>query len=82
VTFDLFSNVSVSANVNNLLDVLPKWNFEALNPSGEAILADPAQTKVQRNLITFNGRYDIMTYDGFHFSQLGRIYNLTLTHRF
>lgn len=82
LTYDLFDNVSLSANVNNILDVLPEWKFEALNAAGEAILNDPAQTKVQTNLITFNGRYDIMTYDGFHFSQLGRIYNLSLTYRF
>ncbi|MDO8549377.1 MAG: TonB-dependent receptor, partial [Ignavibacteria bacterium] len=82
LTYDLFDNVSLSANVNNILDVLPEWKFEALNAAGEAILNDPAQTKVQTNLITFNGRYDIMTYDGFHFSQLGRIYNLSLTYKF
>ncbi|MGI0016435.1 MAG: ferric enterobactin receptor, partial [Nitrososphaera sp.] len=82
VTFDLFNNVSLAANVNNLLDVIPKWKFEALNAAGEAILNNPAQTKVQTNLITFNGRYPITTYDGVHFSQLGRIFNLTLTHRF
>jgi iron complex outermembrane receptor protein len=82
LTFDLFSNVSIAANVNNLLDVIPEWEFEALNADGAAILASEAQTKVQKNLITFNGRYDVMTYDGFHFSQLGRIYNLSLTHRF
>jgi len=82
VTFDLFENVSLSANVNNILDVLPEWKFEALTDAGRAILSDPAQTKIQRNAITFNGRYDIVTYDGVHFSQLGRIFNLTLTHRF
>ncbi|MDZ7266344.1 MAG: TonB-dependent receptor [candidate division KSB1 bacterium] len=82
LTYDLFHNISVSANINNLLDVIPEWKFEALNDAGRAILADPAQTKVQRNLVTFNGRYDIMTYDGFHFSQLGRIFSLSLTHRF
>ncbi len=82
VTIDLMDNVSLAANVNNLFDVLPKWNFEALNAAGSAILSNPAQTKVQRNLITFNGRYDVMTYDGYHFSQLGRIFNLSLTHRF
>ena len=94
VTYDLFDNVSLSANVNNLLDVTPKWKFEAVSTdlrdqpfaggtaAGEAILADHDQTKIQSNLITFNGRYDIMTYDGFHFSQLGRIYNLALTYKF
>jgi len=80
VTFGIFSNITVAAHVNNLLDVLPEWKFEALNSAGSAILADPAATKVQTNLVTFNGRYDVMTYDGYHFSQLGRIYSLTLTY--
>ncbi len=82
VTYDLFANVGLALNVNNLFNVTPKWKFESLNPVGAAILADPAQTKNQRNLLTFNGRYDIMTYDGFHFSQLGRIYNLAVTYKF
>jgi iron complex outermembrane receptor protein len=82
VSYDLFSNVVVSANVNNVLDVLPEWKFEAVNSAGDAILSDPAQVKVQTNLVTFNGRYDVMTYDGYHFSQLGRIFNLSLTYKF
>jgi iron complex outermembrane receptor protein len=82
VSYDLFSNVVVSANVNNVLDVLPEWKFEAENSAGDAILFDPAQVKVQTNLVTFNGRYDVMTYDGYHFSQLGRIFNLSLTYKF
>jgi len=85
LTYDLFDNVSLSANVNNLLDVLPEWKFKALNGEGQKIL-DGTSTittvKKQTNLITFNGRYPIMTYDGFHFSQLGRIYNATVTYRF
>ncbi|HAL56864.1 MAG TPA: ferric enterobactin receptor [Bacteroidetes bacterium] len=82
VTYRLFSNVIVSANINNVLDVVPEWKFEALNAAGQAIVNDPAQVKVQSNLVTFNGRYDIMTYDGYHFSQLGRIFNVTLTYGF
>jgi iron complex outermembrane receptor protein len=82
LTYELFGNVSLAANVNNIFDVLPKWKFEALNATGAAILADPAQTKRQSNLVTFNGRYDVMTYDGYHFSQLGRIFNLGLTYKF
>ncbi len=75
-------NLSLSANVNNILNVTPKWDFEALNANGEKILKDPAQKKVQSNLITFNQRYSIMTYDGFHFSQLGMIFNVGLTYKF
>ncbi len=80
ITYEVFGNITIAANVNNLLDVLPEWKFEALNSAGSAILSDPAQTKVQTNLVTFNGRYDVMTYDGYHFSQLGRLYSLSLTY--
>ena len=82
VTLSLFSNVTLSGNISNVLDVKPEWKLEALNGAGSAILADPAQTKIQQNLITFNGRYSIMTYDGYHFSQLGRIFNVSITYGF
>lgn len=82
VTYDLFANMGVALNINNLFNITPKWKFEALTPAGAAILSDPAQVRNQTNLLTFNGRYDMMTYDGFHFSQLGRIYNLAVTYRF
>ena len=82
ISYDLFNNINLSANVNNIFDILPEWKYEALNAAGQAILNDPAQVKVQTNLITFNGRYQITTYDGVHFSQLGRFYNASLTYRF
>ena len=62
--------------------VLPKWNFVALNDAGQAILDDPALQKQQSNLITFNQRYSQMTYDGYHFSQLGAMYTLNLKYQF
>lgn len=85
ITYQLFSNVTISANILNALDVLPKWKFEAVDANGENILAGRPNTrnttvKQQTNLLTFNGRYSIMTYDGYHFSQLGRIYNLSLNY--
>ena len=36
----------------------------------------------QSNLITFNQRYSQMTYDGYHFSQLGTMFNLSLNYKF
>ncbi|HEX9614214.1 MAG TPA: TonB-dependent receptor, partial [Bacteroidota bacterium] len=82
VTLNLFPSVTLSANINNVLDVLPEWKFEAVNAAGTAMLADNAVVKTQTNLVTFNGRYPTMTYDGYHFSQLGRIFNLSLTYGF
>jgi iron complex outermembrane receptor protein len=49
------------------------------NPTGQAIL-ELLQTP--SNLITFNQRYSQMTYDGYHFSQLGTMFNLSLNYKF
>ena len=75
-------NISLTVNVDNILNVIPKWDFESLNANGASILKDAAKKKEQSNLITFNQRYAIMTYDGFHFSQLGTLFNVGLTYKF
>jgi iron complex outermembrane receptor protein len=82
VNFNATEKLTFALNVNNLFNILPEWEFKAENAAGAAILADPAQTKTQYNLITFNGRYSQMTYDGFHFSQLGTMFNLSLNYKF
>ena len=65
-----------------MFNILPEWKFVAENEAGAALLADPAQTKQQSNLLTFNQRYSRMTYDGFHFSQLGTMFNLSVNYKF
>jgi iron complex outermembrane receptor protein len=90
INFQVAKNVTFAVNINNVFNVTPKWNFKALNSAGQALLdsktLDPAYgltpVEVQRNLITFNGRYDMVTYDVSHFSQLGRMYNMSLNYRF
>lgn len=75
-------NINFTFFVNNIFNVLPEWKLVALNGNGEAILNDPAAVKEQSNLITFNQRYPILTYDGSHFSQLGTTFNAALTVKF
>jgi iron complex outermembrane receptor protein len=82
VTYSATEKLTIALNVNNLLNVLPEWKFKAENAVGTAILNDPAQVKTQSNLITFNQRYSQMTYDGYHFSQLGTMFNLSLNYKF
>ena len=82
----------MSFNVNNMFDVTPKWDLKPTNDvaKGSALLANSTKDaatgmtprEAQVNLITFNGRYPIVTYDGSHFSQLGRMYNMSLNVRF
>lgn len=82
VNFSATEQLTIALNVNNIFNVLPEWEFKAENANGAALLADPAQVKIQSNLITFNQRYSQMTYDGYHFSQLGTMFNLSLNYKF
>ncbi|WP_456315245.1 TonB-dependent receptor [Pseudomonas shirazensis] len=82
VNFSATEKLTIALNVNNLFNVLPEWKFVAENENGAALLADPARTKQQSNLLTFNQRYSRMTYDGFHFSQLGTMFNLSVNYKF
>ncbi|WP_244156251.1 TonB-dependent receptor [Maribacter ulvicola] len=82
INYSATNKLTLALNINNLLNVLPEWSFKSKNAVGDAILADAAQTQNQSNLITFNQRYSQMTYDGYHFSQLGAMFNLSLNYKF
>ena len=82
VNFNATEKLTIALNVNNLFNVLPEWKFVAENEAGATLLADPAQKQQQSNLLTFNQRYSRMTYDGFHFSQLGTMLNLSVNYKF
>ncbi|WP_298779243.1 TonB-dependent receptor [uncultured Polaribacter sp.] len=89
INFNATEKLTIALNVNNLLNVLPEWAFKAENATGQAIIDSTAitstgQTEIQNqsDLITFNQRYSQMTYDGYHFSQLGTMFNLSLNYRF
>lgn len=89
VNFNATEKFTIALNINNLLNVLPEWEFVAENAAGQAIINDTSTNALgvtpiqnQSNLITFNQRYSQMTYDGFHFSQLGTLFNLSLNYQF
>ena len=82
INYNATEKLTISLNANNLLNVLPEWSFKAENAAGQAILADPAQVQNQSNLITFNQRYSQMTYDGYHFSQLGTMFSFSINYKF
>jgi iron complex outermembrane receptor protein len=89
VTYHATEKTSLSLNVNNLFNILPEWEFKAENAAGQALIDDTSlnsygitNIQEQSNLITFNQRYSRMTYDGYHFSQLGTMFNLSLNYKF
>lgn len=82
ITFQATDKLMIQLNVNNLLNVLPQWKFTNATATGQAILNGAPVSNSPSNLITFNQRYSQMTYDGYHFSQLGTMFNLSLNYKF
>jgi len=83
VNFNATSKLSFALNVNNLLNVLPKYTITSDgSASANAIVNSPALLHAEDMAITFDGRYSNMTYDGFQFSQLGTMFNLSMNYKF
>ncbi|ELR70500.1 TonB-dependent receptor [Fulvivirga imtechensis AK7] len=83
VQYNATDKITFSFNVNNVLDVLPEWKFVEVTETGRNILNGTYDVvNTPSNLITFNQRYSQMTYDGYHFSQLGRMFSLAVNVRF
>ncbi len=82
IGYDITKKVNFSVSINNLLNVLPKWDLEALNPAGQAVLNNPAAASLLRGFLGFSGRYNILGYNGSQFSQLGTVFQGSLNIRF
>ncbi len=75
LNYQITEKVSTVLNVNNVLNVLPEWSFKT---DAGVTLPSEEQLFIDSNAITFNQRYSQMTYNGYHFSQLGTIFNLVV----
>ncbi|MEO0042911.1 MAG: hypothetical protein RL329_2359, partial [Bacteroidota bacterium] len=92
IGYAINKKVGVGININNILNIKPKWDIVAdaieTNPdaakfaAAKAILADPIKKALLRGALGFSGRYDILGYNGSQFSQLGTVLNANLTIKF
>ncbi len=82
IGYTFSKNVSFTGNINNILNVLPKWDLVAQNAKGESAISTPEKKALLRADLGFSGRYDILGYNGSQFSQLGTIFNANLQIRF
>lgn len=93
VGYRFTEKVAFTLNINNLLNVTPKWDLEANSAASNKdagasaaraakILNDPAQKALLRGFLGFSGRYDILGYNGSQFSQLGTVLNANLNIKF
>jgi iron complex outermembrane recepter protein len=80
--YNFTDKIDFSVTVNNIFNVLPKWELKALNPAGQAVLNDPAAKNLLEGFLAFSGRYRILGYNGSQFSQLGTIFQASLRFKF
>jgi len=94
LNFDITRKIALTLNVNNLLNVLPKWELKLLTAdqlkgsgfstsdagyrAAESTLANSGETSLLRGFLGFSGRYDILGYNGSQFSQLGTMLNASI----
>ncbi|GAC1706382.1 MAG: TonB-dependent receptor [Flavisolibacter sp.] len=82
IGYNFSSNLSANFTVNNLFNVIPKWKLVSLNSKGDAVLSNPSAKSLLEGFLEFSGRYRILGYNGAQFSQLGTIFNASITLRF
>ena len=82
LSYDITKNSTLTIGINNLLNVVPKWDLVAIDATGAAAIANPADKSLLRGFLGFSGRYDILGYNGSQFSQLGTTLNANLAIRF
>ncbi len=87
--YNFTNNINFSVTVNNIFNILPKWKLELTGISSDshysdaaATLNDPAAKSLLEGFLEFSGRYRILAYNGSQFSQLGTIFQGTLTVKF
>jgi iron complex outermembrane recepter protein len=80
--YNFTDKIDFSVTVNNIFNVLPKWELKALNPTGQAVLNNPAAKNLLEGFLAFSGRYRILGYNGSQFSQLGTIFQASLRFKF
>lgn len=81
--------ISVSINVNNIFNLLPKWKLELTGNATDAdyaaaaaALNSPADKSLLEGFLTFSGRYRILGYNGSQFSQLGTMFQASVNIKF
>lgn len=87
--YDFSSRFSAYLGVNNILNVLPKWELKLTGSPGDpnyaaaqSTLSNTAARELVEGFLGFSGRYSILGYNGSQFSQLGTIFQASLVFRF
>lgn len=78
LSYNLTKKTTFSLGINNLFNLIPKWELVSLNSDGQRILDNPEAKSLLEGALSFSGRYRILGYNGSQFSQLGTAVNANL----
>jgi iron complex outermembrane receptor protein len=78
IGYDITKKFNIAFNINNLFNVLPKWDLVALNDNGQKVLNNAEAEDLLKGFLCFSGRYRILGYNGSQFSQLGTMFSASL----
>lgn len=82
VNLDLSKLLSWNVSINNLFNILPSWDLEAIDATGALFLKDQTATNYVKGYLAFSNRYPIVGYNGSQFSQLGTTFQSSLVLKF
>ena len=77
-SYELTKKLNLSFTINNIFNVLPKWDLVALNSNGQKAIDDSQAKDLLKGFLMFSGRYRILGYNGSQFSQLGTMFSASL----
>ncbi|HLF44799.1 MAG TPA: TonB-dependent receptor, partial [Chitinophagaceae bacterium] len=80
--YEVCKSVYASIAINNILNVLPKWELKALDNAGKTYLSNQADKELLEGFLAFSGRYRILGYNGSQFSQLGTLFQASVVFKF
>jgi iron complex outermembrane receptor protein len=87
--YNFTDKISLNIGINNLLNILPKWELELTGTvsdldyaSAKATLANASAKSLLEGFLAFSGRYQILLYNGSQFSQLGTMFQSSLVFKF
>lgn len=82
VGYDICKSVTASIGINNIFNVLPKWELKPLDNAGRAYLSNKDDKELLEGFLSFSGRYRILGYNGSQFSQLGTLFQASVVFKF
>lgn len=83
VSYDFSKSFSASFAANNILNITPKYTLKNLSTENQVMSGKTVSNdEYYRNILSFNGRYAMTSYDASHFSILGTTFMLTLNFKF